>query len=199
MHSDITNSMLCSITTKVAPCSALIACSRSLQIAEHGQVDAAGRLVEQHEARPGHEGHRGVEQLLLAVGQAAGLLVGEMPEPEEVDHLVGRRPEARHRAARTAATASCPDAPARPGSGSRAPISCGKTCSSWKVRLTPSRLRSQGRMPVTSLAVDLDLAVGRLQLAEDAVEQGRLAAAVRADDAEDLALAARRRTRRRRR
>src|SRR5437868_15349061 len=38
------------------------------------------------------------------------------------------------------------------------------------------------------LAVDLDLAAVRPELAEDAVEQGRLAATVRADQAEDFAL-----------
>ena len=38
------------------------------------------------------------------------------------------------------------------------------------------------------LAVDLDLATGRRELAEDAVEERGLAAAVRADQAEDLAL-----------
>jgi hypothetical protein len=37
-------------------------------------------------------------------------------------------------------------------------------------------------------AVDLHLAIGRRKLAEDAVEQRGLAAAVRADQAEDLAL-----------
>ena len=73
-HSDITNSILCSITTKVARCSRLIACKPLLQIGEHGQVDAAGGLVEQHQPRPAHERHRGVEQLLLAVAQAAGRL-----------------------------------------------------------------------------------------------------------------------------
>src|SRR6266702_5274691 len=39
------------------------------------------------------------------------------------------------------------------------------------------------------LAVELDLAAGRRELAEDAVEQRRLAATVRPDQAEDLALA----------
>src|SRR5450432_2156034 len=73
-HSDMTNSMLCSMTTKVARFSRLI---------------AARRLVEQDEARPAHEGHRGVEQLLLAVGQAAGRLAGETVELEEPHHLVG--------------------------------------------------------------------------------------------------------------
>ena len=67
--------------------------------------------------------------------------------------------------------------------------SCGKTCSNWNVRLTPRRLRSHGRMPVVSLAVDADLAVGRQQLAEHAIEQRRFARAVRPDDAEDFAVA----------
>ena len=63
------------------------------------------------------------------------------------------------------------------------------TCSSWKVRLTPSRLRSHGRMPVTAPAIETHSAPARLQLAQDAVEQGRLAAAVGSDDAENLAFA----------
>src|SRR5882724_12889455 len=39
---------------------------------EHGGIDAAGGLVEQHQPRPGHERHRDIEQLLLAVAQAPG-------------------------------------------------------------------------------------------------------------------------------
>ena len=56
------------------------------------------------------------------------------------------------------------------------------------MRLTP-RLIELGRPQAgDDLAVDLDLATGRRELAEDAVEQRGLAAAVRADQAEDLAL-----------
>ena len=51
----------------------------------------------------------------------------------------------------------------------------------------------------TDTAVELHLAAARLELPEDAVEQRRLAAAVRTDDAENLAFIARRTTRRRRR
>ena len=50
-HSDITNSILCSITTKVARFSRLMAASRSLRSASMVEVDAAGGLVEQHEPR----------------------------------------------------------------------------------------------------------------------------------------------------
>ena len=56
------------------------------------------------------------------------------------------------------------------------------------MRLTPRRLRSDGPQARDDLAVDLHLAAARRELAEDAVEQRRLAAAVRADQAEDLAL-----------
>ena len=59
------------------------------QMPEHGQVDAAGRLVEQHQPRPGHERHGGVKQLLLPVAQGARLLAGKMRKAEEFDHLLG--------------------------------------------------------------------------------------------------------------
>src|ERR1043165_6475643 len=64
------------------------------QVGEHGRVDAAGGLVEQCKARAGHERHRHVEQLLLAVAQAARLLVGEALEAEEAEHPLRRRREA---------------------------------------------------------------------------------------------------------
>ncbi len=130
-----------------------------------------------------------VEQLLLAVAQA-------------------RRPS-RRRAPRAGRTRSS-GRPRRRGPASRRPtsrdhiepwcscparirfsrtVSCGKTCSSWKVRPTPSRLSSQGRMPVIGAPVDAHFAGRGRQLAEDAVEQRRLARAVRPDQAEDLAFA----------
>jgi hypothetical protein len=85
------------MTTKVAPCSAIDGAQALLQIAEHGQVDAAGRLVEQHEPRPGHEGHGGVEQLLLAIGEPARLGAARWPSLKKLDHLLRLRRSARHR------------------------------------------------------------------------------------------------------
>src|SRR5581483_5146102 len=41
------------------------------------------------QARAAHEGHGGIEQLLLAVRKAAGRFSREMVELEEADHLVG--------------------------------------------------------------------------------------------------------------
>ena len=62
---------------------------------------------------PGHERHRGVEQLLLAVAEAAGLLVGQVPEPEEGDHAIGLgrvSPASRgaEQAAKREPSCSCP-------------------------------------------------------------------------------------------
>ena len=61
------------------------------------------------------------------------------------------------------------------------------TCSVWNVRPTPRRDSSSGDMPVMSSSQNATLAGRRLDLAEDRVEQRRLAGAVRADDADDLA------------
>ena len=135
VHSAITKSMLCSMTTKVAPCSALIAFSRSRRLAEHGQVDAAGRLVEQHEARPGHERHRDVEQLLLAVA------TGRRPARRR-DGRGGRSrssgrppPRGRRRAGRTGGASIVPWCSCPATIRLSRTVSCGKTCSSWNVRL----------------------------------------------------------------
>ena len=57
---------------------------------------------------PGHEGHGGIEQLLLAVGEPAGLLVGEMAEAEELDHAVGIGGQAGVRRAEQARQPSSP-------------------------------------------------------------------------------------------
>ena len=51
------------------------------------RVDAAGRLVEQDHLRLEHEHLGQLDQLLLAVGQRAGLLVAEPAEADEVEQL----------------------------------------------------------------------------------------------------------------
>ena len=150
VHSAMTNSMLCSMTTKVEPCSALIAFSRSRRLASMVRLTPPAGSSSSTRRGPGHERHRDVEQLLLAVARAR-------PPARRRDGRAGRsrscgrpRRRARHRAGRTGATASCPCAPGPARIRFSRTVSCGKTCSSWKVRLTPSRLRSQGRMPVTA-------------------------------------------------
>ena len=72
-----------------------------------------------------------------------------MGEPEELDHAVGvagqagiaRAEQAREHRALVLL---------RGEDEVLAHGQFGKTCSSWNVRLTPSRLRSHGRMPVTA-------------------------------------------------
>ena len=59
------------------------------QVPEHCQIDTAGGLVEQHQPRPGHEGHRSVEQFLLTVTQRTGVLVREVRQAKELDHPPG--------------------------------------------------------------------------------------------------------------
>ena len=56
------------------------------QMAEHGQVYAPRRLVEQDEPRACHEGHRSIQELLLAVTQRARLLFSKMRQAKELDH-----------------------------------------------------------------------------------------------------------------
>ena len=63
-----------------------------------------------------------------------------------------------------------------------------KVSGTWKVRASPSRARSSGGWRVTSCAGEGDGARGHRQIAGQAVEEGRLARAVGADQAEDVAL-----------
>ena len=59
----------------------------------------------------------------------------------------------------------------------------------WKVRPMPMRQISFGLMPMTTLALEHDLARVRRGEAVQQVEERSLAGAVRADDAEHLASA----------
>jgi hypothetical protein len=52
-------------------------------------VDASTRLVEQHQARSGHERHGDVDQLLLPVRQIARRHMSHVLQAKHLDHLVG--------------------------------------------------------------------------------------------------------------
>ena len=54
---------------------------------EERRVDAAGRLVEQEEARTRHQPGGEVHQLLLAVGELRRRLVGEVGDADEIEEL----------------------------------------------------------------------------------------------------------------
>src|SRR5579863_914037 len=159
-----------------------------LQIAEHRQIDAAGRFVEQDQARAGHEGHRRVEQFLLAVREAAGELVGEVIELEEGDHLIGGRSKA------SVATAKEP----RHHPALMLLRRQDEIVAYRELRENLQELESAADAQPIEIAgahaggdapVELHRAGGWLQLAENAIEQGGLAATIGPDDAEDLAFA----------
>ena len=102
------------MTTKVALALGVEGLKPFAQNAEHGQVHAAGRLVEQNEPRPGHERHGGVEQLLLAVAQGAGELAARCDSAKNpiIRSAASRKPGIAR--GRTGARYMSLDVPARP-------------------------------------------------------------------------------------
>ncbi len=71
------------------------------------------------------------------VGKPARLLVGEMPEPEEIDHAVRRRRQSGVALAEESRKTGALVLLSGEDQISRT-VSSGKTCSSWKVRLRPA-------------------------------------------------------------
>ena len=63
-----------------------------------------------------------------------------------------------------------------------------KVCGTWKVRARPRCARASGVMVGDIVAFEQHLARGRDEIAGQAVEEGGLAGAVRADEAENVAL-----------
>src|SRR6516225_9226341 len=119
-------------------------------MAEHGEVDAAGWFVEQDQTRSGHERHGGIEQLLLSVAQRTGRFGGEMRQLKEIDHAIGRAAQSGIGGTDQPRVHAAPMLLA----GKNKIVAHGElrnTCRSWKVRLTPRRLRSHGRIPVVAL------------------------------------------------
>src|SRR4030095_9034502 len=156
------------------------------QLIDEAGVDARARLVEQHEARRRHEGHCDVDQLLLAVRQRAGIKMRDMLQPEQLDHLVAMRATSRvglghqPRAQRALEFLRGDDQ-----------VVAHRELAEYLQRLerpahaTPRQL--QRRHAGDVLAAEFDLPGGGGDLSQDAVEQRRLARAVGADDADDLA------------
>ena len=70
-----------------------------------------------------------------------------------------------------------------------------KVCGTWKVRARPRRGARLRRQVGDVLAFEQHLAGGREQIAGQAIEEGRLAGAVRSDQAENIALLQRHRCR----
>ncbi len=157
------------------------------QMGQHGQVHPAGRFVQQHDTGTGHEGHRGIDQLLLAIGQRAGFGIAIGGKVEELDQLLGLLGQARVGRAeqpaqhRALMLLSCKDDVVDHRH-------LGKDRKLLE-RAPDAHQRQVGRAhAIGRLAVDPAMPLRRAQLPEDAVEQRRLARAVGTDQAQNLAL-----------
>src|SRR5690348_16598524 len=157
-----------------------------VQLVDEARIYSGAGLVEQHQARRGHERHRDVDELLLAVGEAPRGQMRHVLQPEELDHLVGvvaearvgRREEpARHRALELL----------RRGDQVVAHRELDEHLQSLEGAAHAAPGKLERRHPRDVLAEEFHASVGRLDLSQDAVEQGRLARSVRADHAYDLA------------
>ena len=98
-----------------------------------------------------------------------------------------RTQDARGRVLRRGALA-CAPANSAPAVTFSSTVIRGNGCTIWKVRARPRRAASNGRWPVTSSPLNRTLPAVRREHAGDQVDERRLAGAVRADQADDLAL-----------
>ena len=147
------------------------------QVAGAARVEAQRRLIEQHHLRIAQQAAREREPLPHAARVLAVAAVGGLRQPDPIEQR--RRPPAR------LARASGRAAP-RSSAGCRAPTRDSESCARHRPRTPPGaetpprRPRRRGR---ATLACPDD---GQQQTAQDA-HQRRLARAVRAHDADDLA------------
>ena len=70
-----------------------------------GRVQAVGRLVEHEQPRPGQQRGGQPEPLAHAEGEAADPVVGDVGEPDLLEHVVDARRAARHGRASAASAA----------------------------------------------------------------------------------------------
>ena len=110
------------------------------------EVERAERLVEQQRARVVHERAGERDALLLAAGELAGLAVGEVGEPHDLEQLA-------RRASRSRPSPTFFGLAARRRRCPRTDM-CGNSAYCWKTVLT---LRLYGRHPRDVLALEADL------------------------------------------
>ena len=158
--------------------------------------EAAGRLVEQDEARPHGQAAGDLQEALLGMVEQVGAPAagrGRGPTP------CSSSPRAARSARSSRPTAGRPSAVARKprrACGQRAEHGVVEHAAAspsrrgfWKVRAMPSSRAPLHRRGDRSSSSSADLAAGRLVVAGQEIEQRRLAAAVRADEAVHLARA----------
>ena len=164
--------MSCSAASTVRPSP----CQRSISCDELGDglgIDGAERLVEQDEGGVLQQQARKQHPLELAARQGAHRPVGEIEQPERSKRPGDGAP-------------ACSIEPA-PGAD-LAPQSHGHAVEhrDGKAAVDLDLLRQISDVALVE-AVELEAATERLELAHDALEQGRLAGAVRPDNGEKLA------------
>ena len=157
----ITTSMSCSMNRKVTPSSARSRCMWSSRRRAEGRVDARHRLVEQQEARLGHQRPRELEQLALAAGERARVVVRELGQVEDLEqlHRLRRAPRVSRcapgaRADDQVAAAARRAGRAPPASCCRSPASRASAFVIWKVRTMPRRAIAYGGRPRICVAVE---------------------------------------------
>src|SRR3954465_1112180 len=144
---------------------------------DRGRVDAPGRLVEPDQLRVEHQDLRELDELLLAVGQRARLLVAVAAHADELEQLLGARGLGPADGARV-------ELPPRERAQRRDDVlEHGHVAEQARDLERPPDpdVRARPRAhPVDALAVEPDLARARAHHAVDEVERGRLARPVRA-------------------
>ena len=169
---------MCSTITMVMPPPWMLAHQLD-RLAHLGRRQAGHRLVEQQRLGLGGERAGDLESLAPGRAEAPGRRVGQRTEP---DPLRARRAPWRAPRGRWDGAAG------RRWWRCRAPTSNSKVSGTWKLRASPSRARASGGRRVTSVPLKVTRARRHRQVAGQAVEEGRLARAVGADQAEDVAL-----------
>ena len=174
--------------TRSASCSRLVEVVRRQQhgLAERAQradhlprgaarrrVEAGRRLVEEDEIGIADERDAEVEPALLAAGERLHARVALLGEPDELDHLV----DVARRARSSRRTSRCVSRTVR----------FGQSSDCWST--TPMRSRNSGPGRCGSCPSTRHLARVAVAVALEDLDRRRLAGAVRAEQAEDLAFA----------
>ncbi len=199
-------SSLCSISRIVRPARFQVADER-LHLRGLGRVHAGGRLVEQQQARAQRQRAGDLDAAAVGVGEAVGGMVEARRQPvaeagrgsralrraaprssratrgraDQRQRKLGERPEHRQRG-RTARSRVC-----APISTLSSTLRLANTRPCWNVRAMPSAAIASGGSRSIGAAFEQDLAGVRPVEAADQVEHRRLAGAVRADEADELA------------
>ena len=179
-HRSTTIGMSWLTSRKVAPCAWRARMNAAIDVAHH-RVHRGERLVEHRHARRLDEAHAELEQLALAARELAGVEVLHRPERQLLDQRVGARVglglgEAAREAGGQQVVERATCARRRASSG---------TCAAR--RAAPAGSPAQPVMSRRSIGTR---PASRREEAGEQVQHRRLARAVGADQAEDLALRA---------